>query len=188
MRKLLRLVLVVALPLCLAIAVFAQEITVLPTEASGNIQAIFDPGTNNVTHAYSVTITWSQSGTLTYHAANGSYTWDPSNLKYILDGNVDKSWTVDNAKVMITVTNRSDVPVQAVCNLPVPNNKMAIIGEYDQNVLNIPSAAQDLVGYTGTGTAQSLTATYSITLVSGEISTSGPSGQITVNLAKGSGS
>ncbi len=128
MRKLLRLVLVVAFPLCLAIAVFAQEITVLPTEASGNIQAIFDPGTNNVTHAYSVTITWSQSGTLTYHAANGSYTWDPSNLEYIPDGSVKGSWTVDNAKVMITVTNRSDVPVQAVCGQPEPSVGVGMLG------------------------------------------------------------
>lgn len=185
MKKLAWVLLGLAMMLSLAFAAFATEVISLPSSSSGDITAVFDPGENNVTHAYSVTITWSQSGTLTYHAPSGSYTWNTDTLQYDHSGNTNGFWTVDNAKVKITVENRSDVPVKAVCGTPDPNLFMAIIGTYDQNVLNLPSAAQGLNGYTETGTAQSLTATYTIDRVSGEITSSGKIGSITVELTAG---
>ncbi len=183
MKKLLCVLFMFALLLTVALTVYADGSTTCTTdgsEVSCDIQADYVADASTVTHAFSVTVSWTQSGTLRYSSKGGSYTWDPNNLQYS-GTSTDASWTIDDPKISITIVNRSDMGVTATCEVK-PNSGLGIYGNFDKSTLQLASAAQGLTGYTGTGTATTATATYTITQIIGSITASGSIGNIGVTL------
>lgn len=186
MKKLLSLVLAAMMVLALSVTAFAVDETIenVPgSSAKGSINAEYvEKETTKTINKYMVTINWKQTGTLRYKDDALVYTWNTTDLKYDVDGKA--GWTVTNAQVAITVTNKSDLPVKATCGAPTFNTGLAVEGEYDggTSVLNLPSAATN--GLTGTGAPQTLSATYKINSVDGAIDKAGTIGSITVSLDK----
>lgn len=185
MKKLLSLVLAAMMVLALSVTAFAVDETIenVPgSSAKGSINAEYvEKETTKTINKYMVTINWKQTGTLRYKDDALVYTWNTTDLKYDVDGKA--GWTVTEAKVAIEVTNKSDLAVKATCEAPVFNTGLTVDGEYADgvSVLNLPSAATN--GLTGTGAAQTLSATYKINSVDGAINAEGEIGKITVTLA-----
>ena len=184
MKKLLSLVLAAMMVLALSVTAFAVDETfdtVPNSSAKGSINADYvEKETTKTINKYMVTINWKQTGTLRYKDDALVYTWNTTDLKYDVDGKA--GWTVTDAQVAITVTNKSDLPVKATCGAPTFNTGLDVKGEYagGTNVLDLPSAATN--GLTGTGAPQTLSATYKINSVTGAISATGEIGKITVSL------
>lgn len=185
MKKIMSLLLAVMMVLALSVTAFAavdETFDQVPnSSAQGSIKADYAGKEQTKTiNKYMVTINWNQTGTLLYKDDALVYTWNTTDLKYDVDGQA--GWTVTNAQVAITVTNKSDLPVKATCGNPTFNTGLDIKGEYADgtNVLNLPSAATN--GLTGVGEPQTLSATYKINSVDGAIDEAGTIGTITVSL------
>lgn len=121
------------------------------------------------TRAYKVTLEWEPAGKIVYNAGKTIYSWDGNGLKYDTEV-TGKGWTVSDAKVVFTVKNRSNRPVEVECHDPAPINGVTVTGSYDISTMTIPSAAVN--GFDGVGEEQSAQAVYSIRSVSGDISSS----------------
>ena len=198
MKKIMSLVLALALVLSMGVTVFAAEnsgsTTVTdPTDTAHNSESIdvtagytaakYDTGAT----VYHVVVAWEKTGTITYAGNQYYYDWtvDDNNFGYVKnDGkSTDAGWTVKNATVAITVTNKSNAAITATCGAPVAKNDTGVTGiegHYgngtDQTAeLNLESAAPATVGPETTeeqlkGTAKEGKATYTITGVNGTIS------------------
>lgn len=195
MKKLISAVLTLTLVLTLSMGVFAAEQTpdlTQPGNATGNITANFEDPEDTIVHKYDITIAWEQSGTLIYKNSQDTYTWNSDNLKYDVTTDVEAGWTITDAKVSITVTNKSDLPIVANCAAPVAqanSTVTAIAGHYGDGTdttasLNIESAAN---GLEGTGVEKTANAVYTITGVTGTIAADATTiGSITVTISAGS--
>lgn len=196
MKKIMSLVLALALVLSMGVTVFAAESTNPTTVTNDEIEnnntnidvtagytaAKYDTGAT----VYHVVVAWEKTGTITYAGNQYYYDWkvDDNNFGYVK--NDEKStgagWTVDNAKVAITVTNKSNAAITATCGAPVVkiDTVTGIVGHYDDGTdqtaeLNLESAAPATVGPNTTedqlkGAAKEGKATYTITGVNGAIS------------------
>ena len=191
MKKVLSLILVLAMVMCLSVTAFAtgnpSTMTEVPGSGSVGIVAGYEKTTDNVVHKYDVTIGWATSGTLKYTVDKDTYTWNTNTLQYDKELNTNGTWTADNVKVTITITNRSDAAIKVECGDPVEAEGItAITGHYGEGTdttatLNIASAAN---GLTGTGAEQSGSATYTITGVDGAITADATTiGTITVAIS-----
>ena len=146
------------LVLGLSITAFAEPTPGDPIEsvkAPGNKQTInvtagYTKPDNIVTHAYYVTVSWEQTGTIKYTDAQDTYTWQPGSLTYTkTPATTAASWACDNAKVAISVENRSDMRVKANCTV-TPASSLDITGSFDNTELTVDSAAPDELSGTGT--------------------------------------
>lgn len=187
MKKIMSLVLALALVLSMGVTVFAEEnsgsTTVTdPTDSANNSKDI------NVTAGYTepkytvdgtvyhVVVAWSQTGTITYTGDQYTYTWKPGEGNY---GRYDKTgeaahWTVTDAKVAITVTNKSNAAITATCAEPKKVGNVTVTGSYDatsngQLELESAAPAESELPTTLNGTERTATATYTITKVDGKI-------------------
>lgn len=189
MKKILSLILALALVMALSVTAFAAEppVTTLPGSGNASIEATFSQPDDQVVHNYSVTIAWAQTGTLKYTTDQAIYTWNTTDLKYDNTTSGDADWTIENAQVTITVTNRSDVAITATCGDPDPvttTGVTVITGSYDSTsngTLSLDSAAP--AELTGVGSETTASAVYTITGVDGAITAPGSIGTITVSLA-----
>lgn len=197
MKKIMSLVLALALVLSMGVTVFAAgdsgSITVTdPTDTEHNSESIdvtagyTAPTYSTGATVYHVVVAWEKTGTITYAGNQYYYDWkvDENNFGYVKDeeNSTEAGWTVDNAKVAITVTNKSNAAITATCGAPVVkiDTVTGIVGHYgdgtDQTAkLNLESAAPATVGPDTTedqlkGTAKEGKATYTITGVNGAIS------------------
>lgn len=198
MKKIMSLVLALALVLSMGVTVFATEnfgstIVTDPTDPAHNSESIdvtagytaakYDTGAT----VYHVVVAWEKTGTITYAGNQYYYDWkvDDDNFGYVKNDrkSTDAGWTVKNATVAITVTNKSNAAITATCGAPAAKTDTGVIGiegHYgngtDQTAeLNLESAAPATVGPETTeeqlkGTAKEGKATYTITDVKGAIS------------------
>lgn len=209
MKKIMSLVLALALVLSMGVTVFAEESTNPTTVTNDEIE---NNNTNiDVTAGYTapsyavagtvyhVVVAWQKSGTVKYVGDNFTYTWNPEtgdNGAYTKTGTA-AHWEVSaDAKVAITVTNKSNAAITATCGAPAVaiGTVTGIVGHYgdgtDQTAeLNLESAAPATVGPDATedqlkGTERKTSATYTITGVDGTIAGAGTIATISVTIAK----
>ena len=209
MKKIMSLVLALALVLSMGVTVFAEESTNPTTVTNDEIE---NNNTNiDVTAGYTapsyavagtvyhVVVAWQKSGTVKYVGDNFTYTWNPEtgdNGAYTKTGTA-AHWEVSaDAKVAITVTNKSNAAITATCGAPAVaiGTVTGIVGHYgdgtDQTAeLNLESAAPATVGPDATedqlkGTERKASATYTITGVDGTIAGAGTIATISVTIAK----
>lgn len=181
------LVLALALVLSMGVTVFADE-----NSGSTTVTDPADPTNNskdiNVTAGYTkpshtvggivyhVVVAWSQTGAITYTGDQYTYTWKPGEGDY---GRYDQTgeaahWTVTDAKVAITVTNKSNAAITATCTTPRGESGITVTGNYDdvsngKLVLDSAAPAESDLPTRLEGTKQEATATYTITDVKGSI-------------------
>lgn len=191
MKKVLSFVLALVMVMALSVTAFAEVHQGEGTIPAGgkseitNIEATFDKHDDVVNHKYHVTVNWQPTVTISYSNGYTTYTWDPANTKYETK-ETDAAWSVnEGANIKITVENRSDGAIQAVCGAPADQTggKATIVGSYDSEsngTLNIGSAAGE--NYAA-GEMQSASATYSITGVTGSIDKNGTIATITVTVS-----
>ena len=214
MKKIMSLVLALALVLSMGVTVFATgnsgSTTVTdPTDTEHNSESIdvtagyTAPTYSTGATVYHVVVAWEKTGTITYAGNQYYYDWkvDDNNFGYVKnDGkSTDAGWTVKNATVAITVTNKSNAAITAICGAPVAKNDTGVTGieghygdgtEQTTATLELDSAAPATVGPDTTedqlkGTAKEGKATYTITDVKGAISqTDIVIGTISVTIAK----
>lgn len=188
MKKILSLVLALALVLSMGVTVFAAEnsgsTTVTdPTDPANNSKNVdvtagyTAPTYSAAATVYHVVIGWKQTGTITYKDASYTYTWNAEQTKYETQKETEQAtWTVTSAAVEITVTNKSNAAITATCKAPVAGSGITTFtGHYgdsdDQTAtLKCDSAAPaKITPDTLTGNATSDKATYTITNVDGKI-------------------
>lgn len=189
MKKIMSLVLALALVLSMGVTVFAEEnsgsTTVTdPTDPANNSKDInvtagyTAPTYKSAGTVYHVVIGWKQSGTITYTGAKNVYKWtvsDNDNGKYVKDETESKEagWNVSGAAVAITVTNKSNAAITATCAVPKGESGITVTGDYDapngKLVLDSAAPAESDLPTRLEGTKQEATATYTITDVKGSI-------------------
>ena len=109
MKKVLSLIAALSLTLSMSATVFAAEGTGTAIEdlSKGqdiSITAAYEKGQDNIPTVYHVTVSWNQTGTLTYTVGSDTYNWNTTSLAYDkVDGK--GKWECADAKVNITVTN-----------------------------------------------------------------------------------
>lgn len=192
MKKVLSFVLALVMVLALSVTAFAAN--GIPNTGNGefpgsrddiDITASFTDNKDVVVSKYHVTVAWNTTGSISYTKGYTTYTWNPGETKY--ESTVtDAKWDVQNASIAITVTNRSDGAIKAVCGEPVDktNGTATITGIYDtatNGTIRLATAAG--ATYTDNGSKQTGTATYTINNVSGSISQSGTIATITVTVS-----
>ena len=90
MKKIMSLVLALALVLSMGVTVFAEEATVgdstdtIPANSNTvNVTANYVPGENvSAGTKYLVNVSWDVSGTLTYKDKTNTYTWNTTDMRY----------------------------------------------------------------------------------------------------------
>ena len=203
MKKIMSLVLALALVLSMGVTVFAEEnsgsTTVTdPADTAHNSKDIdvtagyTAPRYTVGDTVYHVVVAWSQTGTITYTGDQYTYTWKPNDGDY---GRYDMTgeaahWTVTDAKVAITVTNKSNAPITATCAAPKVESGITVTGNYDATsngklVLESAAPSENELPNTVDGTKQEATATYTITGVDGTITGAGKIATISVTITAG---
>lgn len=166
MKKVLSLIAALSLTLSMSATVFAADNDPIEDVNTGNtkdisITAQYTKGENIVPNVYNVTVSWEQTGTLTYTVGSDTYNWNTTSLAYDkVDGK--GKWECADAKVNITVTNRSNAAVKASVSV---TSSLALTDEKPADVV-VPTAAK---GLKETGVEQSKEMVYKITDVSGAI-------------------
>lgn len=179
------LVLALALVLSMGVTVFAAEsdpVETVPGSKDVNVTADYvKPTYSSAGTVYHVVIGWQQTGTITYTDAKNVYNWtvsDGDNGQYVKDEtkSTEANWTVSDAAVEITVTNKSNAAITATCAAPALGAGITTFtGHYgdstDQEaVLECDSAAPATITPNNLeGKEVSKTATYTITNVDGKI-------------------
>ena len=141
------------------------------TIATGEVDVTFNMASESTTtNVYAVSINTSEL-TFTYGAGT-TYTWNPEKLKYDISTTGDDNLWTGNANV-ITVTNYSNLDVTAEASFEkdagiteeVTGTFAAAAGTGASEaggILTLQSAARDITGHTGTGTASD--GTFTLTL------------------------
>lgn len=194
MKKIMSLVLALALVLSMGVTVFAEEsatVETVPGSKDVNVTAGYTaPTYKSAGTVYHVVIGWEQTGTITYTGDQYTYTWKPNDGDY---GKYEQSgeaahWTVTDAKVAITVTNKSNAAITATCAEPKKVGNVTVTGSYDatsngQLELESAAPAESELPTTLNGTERTATATYTITGVDGTITGAGAIATINVSIS-----
>lgn len=136
MKKMISVLLVLALSLCMGITAFAADIEADGGEASADVKGTYVSGGTKST-VYSVDVTWgSMEFTYTsYFIGN----WNPDTHQY--DDSTDAKWTCDADANKITITNHSNTNVLATPSFTGSGTGIGIVNaEFDKTNIFLTSA------------------------------------------------
>lgn len=183
MKKVLSLIAALSLTLSMSATVFAAEetgptIEDLPKGQDISITAAYEKGQDNILTTYHVTVSWEQTGTLAYSVGSDTYDWQTDSLTYNKTEGTGK-WECADAKVNITVTNRSNAAVNASIAEVKAQDSLTVTGSASALVKVDSAAKEDL---TAKGTEQKGHLTYTITGVTGKITKESTIATLTVKI------
>ena len=133
MKKMLSLILALVLMLSLAIPAFAT--TNVGGNTSIDVKAKYN-GSSATPEKISVDIAWGAME-FTYNV-NSTNVWDPSKHEYSVENSTSGTWSATGNTV--TVTNHSNVAVNAGLTFNAANDYNTVTGTFDNTTLNLPSA------------------------------------------------
>lgn len=141
MKKVISLILALALVMSMSITAFAADTSANVSEsgksATINVSGTYNKGGIAATRV-SVDITW-DAMTFTYTGASDG-TWDPATHSYT--GSSEGGWSTETAT--ITVTNHSNAAITATCSFAA--TATGVVGKFDgetTKTLNVESADAD---------------------------------------------
>lgn len=177
MKKIMSLVLALALVLSMGVTVFAEEATVgdstgtIPANSNTvSVTAKYEAGENfSAGTKYLVNVSWNVNGTLTYKDKTKTYTWDTTGMHYQLTHTAETgTWTGD-ATVDLTVTNKSNADISVQCSDVKMATGLNMTAQFDKQTFDVKTAAPADVTDTSVKVADPVTAKLTISDVSGEI-------------------
>lgn len=177
MKKMMSVLLVLALTLCMGMTVFAAPaggITQSGGSAAHDVNATYQAGGSAAT-IYSVDVTWGSMG-FTYTDA-GAGTWNPNTHEY--DGATAAAWSCPADDNKITLTNHSNTNVAATLSYAPGTSYNTINGIFSKGTISLATAV-------GTPSADAPTDDAMLTLtgiLSSSITTSTKIGSVTVTLS-----
>ena len=183
MKKVLSLIAALSLTLSMSATVFAADNDPIKDVNTGNtkdisITAQYEKGTDKIPTVYHVTVSWNQTGTLTYTVGSDTYDWQTDSLTYKKTEGTGK-WECADAKVNITVTNRSNAAVNASIAEVKAQGSLTVTGNASELVKVNSAAKEDL---NAPGGEQKGYLTYTITGVTGEITEKSTIATLTVKI------
>ena len=185
MKKVLSLIAALSLTLSMSATVFAAETTgnTIGDVTKNNTQDIsitaqYEKGADKIPTVYHVTVSWNQTGTLTYSVGSDTYDWQTDSLTYKKTEGKGK-WDYTDAGVEITVTNRSNAKVEA--SISNVTHTVATFEGTSSAAITVNSAATQGLETTQ-GEPQTGKLTYTITKVDGAITETGPVAKLTVTI------
>lgn len=171
MKKVLSLIAALSLTLSMSATVFAAETGPAIGDVTKNntqdisITAQYEKGADKIPTVYHVTVSWNQTGTLTYSVGSDTYDWQTDSLTYNKTKGTGK-WECADAKVNITVTNKSNAAVNASIDKVEAKGTLTVTGT-SSKLVKVDSAASENLDAKGTEKTGELT--YTITNVEGAI-------------------
>lgn len=177
MKKIMSLVLALALVLSMGVTVFAKDVTVgndadtIPENSNTvNVTANYVPGENvSAGTKYLVNVSWTVSGNLTYKDKTKTYTWDTGNMQYELTDTAEAGAWSGSATVDLTVTNKSNADISVQCSDVKMATGLNMTAQFNQQTFDVKTAAPADVTDTSVKVADPVTAKLTISGVSGEI-------------------
>lgn len=177
MKKIMSLVLALALVLSMGVTVFAADVTVgngtdtIPENSNTvNVTANYVPGENvSAGTKYLVNVSWDVGGTLTYTDKTKTYTWNTTDMHYELTDTAKAGTWSGSATVDLTVTNKSNADISVECSNVTKAAGLTMTATFDKQTFDVATAAPKDVSDTTVKTAVPATATLTISNVSGEI-------------------
>lgn len=148
MKKMISVLLVLALSLCMGITAFASDIEADGGKASADVKGTYVSGGTKST-VYSVDVTWgSMEFTYTsYFIGN----WNPDTHTY--DDSTEEKWTCDENANKITVTNHSNTHVLATFSYTSEGIHDSINGDFDKDEIFLLSAVDKPLAEASTGSS-----------------------------------
>lgn len=121
MKKIMSLVLALALVLSMGVTVFAEETIVDNTTGEGSknidVTAKYEAGSKVCGgDKYYVTISWTETNTLTYKDNTVTYNWDPNKMQYAPTTGDDGKFNGQDV-ITVKVENRSNKAITANCTV-----------------------------------------------------------------------
>ena len=177
MKKIMSLVLALALVLSMGVTVFAKDVTVgndadtIPENSNTvDVTAEYVPG-NSVSAGtkYLVNVSWTVSGNLTYKDKTKTYTWDTGKMQYEHTATAEAGTWSGGATVDLTVTNKSNADISVECSNVTKAAGLTMTATFDKQTFDVATAAPKDVSDTTVKTAVPATAKLTISNVSGEI-------------------
>lgn len=177
MKKIMSLVLALALVLSMGVTVFAANVTVgngadtIPENSNTvNVTADYVAGENvSAGTKYLVNVSWNVSGTLTYKDKTKTYTWNTNDMQYQLTHTADTGTWTGNATVDLTVTNKSNADISVECSDVAKPAGLNMTAQFDKQTFDVKTAAPADVTDTSVKVADPVTAKLTISDVTGEI-------------------
>lgn len=177
MKKIMSLVLALALVLSMGVTAFAANVTVgngtdtIPANSNTvNVTAKYVAGENvSAGTKYLVNVSWNVSGTLTYKDKTKTYTWNTTDMHYEHTDTAEAGTWSGDATVDLTVTNKSNADISVQCSNVTMATGLNMTAQFDNQTFDVKTAAPTDVSDTSVQKAVPVTATLSISGVSGEI-------------------
>ncbi len=177
MKKIMSLVLALALVLSMGVTVFAGEATVgdstgtIPANSNTvNVTANYVPGENvSAGTKYLVNVSWTVSGNLTYKDKTKTYTWDTGKMQYEHTATAEAGTWSGGATVDLTVTNKSNADISVECSEVTKATGLTMTATFDKQTFDVATVAPADVSDTTVKEAAPVTAQLTISDVSGEI-------------------
>ena len=173
MKKILSLILALAMVMSLSVTAFAAETNDGKNDTSIDVNAIYSDGVNTP-DVISVNVEW---GAMSFtYSVNGTKQWDATKHEYTT--NSDDAWSATGNTV--TVTNHSNVAVKAELSFAADTAYNTVTGSFDKTVLLLDSG--DGVAYEN---ADNDTATLTLDgTLANTVTTTTKVGTITVKITK----
>ena len=118
MKKIMSLVLALALVLSMGVTVFATDVSVTePTSQDVEVKAGYEAGNKAWGgEKYYVTISWTEANSLKYKDNTVTYNWNTTDMKYEESKGTDGAFVSDGKDVItVKVENKSNMAITATC-------------------------------------------------------------------------